>query len=139
MGQREFLNHLFVRVLSHWSLVQPFLEINMDLFKVCVLPRWPPGELALTIISVAFGMPLPSYFQRNFTFGVLMRFTSRLWHHRCTRVLNHFGHSQEIVDESISGNFHHSGCHPTGRDSILPINFRLSLGILHFLVCCPGR
>jgi len=73
----EFLSHLFVRVLFHRSLVQPLPNINLDIFKVCLPRRWPPGEIAFTTIPVAFGTPLPFDFQHNSISGVLTYSTFR--------------------------------------------------------------
>ena len=77
MGPCGFLNRLFVRVLSYRSLVQPVLEINLDVYNVCIARNWRPGELAFASVWITFGTPLPSDFQHNFTLGVLMYFTSR--------------------------------------------------------------
>jgi hypothetical protein len=68
-----------------------------------------------------------------------MRFTSRLWDYRYFRVLNHFVHSQGIMDEQISRHPDHLGYYSTGRDGILPVDVCLPIDILHFLVCCRGR
>ena len=57
--------------------MQSLPEINLDAYKVCLPPRWRPGELSFAGISVTFGTPLPSDSQHNFTFGVLMHFASR--------------------------------------------------------------
>ena len=62
MSLREFLNRLFVRVLSHRSLAQPVPKINLDAYEVCLPKKWRPGELISTSISVTFGTPLPSGF-----------------------------------------------------------------------------
>ena len=35
-GPSEFLNRLFVRMLSHRSSVQPPPEINLDVYNVCI-------------------------------------------------------------------------------------------------------
>jgi len=73
----EFLDRLFVRVWSHRPLAGSLPDINLDAFRTCFPPRWRPGEVTFTSISVAFGAFLPFYFQRNLTFGVLMYFTPR--------------------------------------------------------------
>ena len=76
-GPGEFLDRLFVRVSFHQSLVQPPPDINLDIFKVCLPRRWPPGEIAFSSIPVVFGTPSPLEFQHNSTSGVLTHFTSR--------------------------------------------------------------
>ena len=76
-GLSEFLNHLFVRILSHRSSVQPPSEMNLDVYNVCIPRDWRSAVLAFSSVSVAFGTPLPSDFQREFTLGALISFASR--------------------------------------------------------------
>ena len=80
-GPSEFLNRLFVHMLSHHSSVQPPPEMNLDVYNVCIPPDRRPAMVAFSGVSIAFGVPLPSDFQREFTFGTLMFFASRapLW------------------------------------------------------------
>ena len=70
------------RVVSSRSLVQSLPEIDLDAYRVCVPPKFRPGELTFTSISLVFGTLLPSDLRDNFTLGVLMYFMSRT-HIRC--------------------------------------------------------
>ena len=64
-------------MVSYRPLVQPLPEINLDAYKVCLPPRWRPGELTFTSISVTFGTSLFSDSQHNFTLEVLTQSSSR--------------------------------------------------------------
>jgi len=70
------------RVVSPRSLVQSLPEIDLDAYRVCVPPKFRPGELTFTSISIVFGTLLPTDLRDNCTLGVLMRFMSRT-HLRC--------------------------------------------------------
>jgi len=67
----------FARVVSSATIVASLPDINLDAYKICFPPRWRPGELTFTSISVTFGAFLPSDFRRNLTSGVLIYFISR--------------------------------------------------------------
>ena len=77
-GQSEFFGRLFVRTLSHRSSVQPPPQVNLALYNICIPQEQRPAELAFNSVSVAFGAPLPSDFQRDFTLGALMFFASHV-------------------------------------------------------------
>ena len=59
LGPRKSLNHLIIRVLTHRFLVQPFPEINLDPFEVCIYKRWSLGELLYYNLTVFFGQSSP--------------------------------------------------------------------------------
>ena len=75
LGPRKSLNNLTVRVRTNRFLVQPFPEIKLDPFEVCVYKLWNLGELTFYNLTIAFGKPTPSSLQSRFTPGVLTRFT----------------------------------------------------------------
>jgi len=77
-----FLNRFFVRAVSSRSLVQSLPEIDLDAYRVCIPPKFRPGEVTFTSISLVFGTLLPSDPRYNFTLGVLMYLMSRT-HLRC--------------------------------------------------------
>ena len=139
-GPCELLSRPFVRVLSHRSSVQPPPDVDLDVYKVCFPREQRPAELAFNSISVAFGTPLPSNFQLDFTLGALMSFASRVpLYCRSFYVLNHLGHGQRTRGEWISGRSEHLGCHSTRHDNILPVHGRRSIFALFFLHICPGK
>lgn len=49
------LDHLFVRVRTHRFLVQPIPEINLDVFKLCVIKKWRLGQLVYYNATIIFG------------------------------------------------------------------------------------
>jgi len=49
----------------------------LNVYKACIAPKFRPGELGFSAISVTFGTPSPPDFQHNFTLGVLIHFMSR--------------------------------------------------------------
>ena len=79
MGPSEFLNRLFVRMcmLFHHSSVQLPPEMDLDMYSICIPRDWRSAVVAFSSVSVAFGAPLSSDFQREFTSGTLMSFASR--------------------------------------------------------------
>ena len=52
---RKYLNYLTVRVRTHWFLVAPFPEIDLDPFKVCITKQWQLGALLATNLTIFFG------------------------------------------------------------------------------------
>jgi len=80
LGPRKYLNHLTVRVRTHRFLVEPFPEINLDPFKLCVYKRWRLGELMYYNLAIFFGKSSPSSLQHRFTPGVLTRLTFHIPH-----------------------------------------------------------
>ena len=72
-GLSEFLNRLFLPMLSHHSSVQPPPEMNLDVYVSIPRERW-LAVVAFSSVSLAFRAPLPSSFQREFTLGALMSF-----------------------------------------------------------------
>ena len=66
------------RVVSSRSLVQSLPEIDLDVYRVCIPPKFRPGEVTFTSISFVFGTLLPSDLRDNSTLGVLMYFMSRI-------------------------------------------------------------
>ena len=78
MGPRKSLNNLTVRVRTNRFLVQPFPEIKLDPFEVCVYKLWNLGELIFYNLTIAFGKPTPSSLQSCFTPGVLIRLAFRI-------------------------------------------------------------
>ena len=60
LHSRKAYNHLIVRVRTHWFLVEPLPEINLDPFKICLYERWRLGELMYYNLSTFFGTPSPS-------------------------------------------------------------------------------
>ena len=76
-GPSELLNRLFVRMLPHRSSVQPPPETNSDVYNVCIPRNRQPAVVAFSSVSVAFGTPLASNFQHEFTLGALMSSASR--------------------------------------------------------------
>ena len=99
---REFINRLFVRILSHRWPVQPLPKINLDAYRICLPQRSRSGELVFTSFSITFGTPSPSDFQHNSTMGVLMYFIPRTPLRcgiRSFYIHNYFRHSQRINHE----------------------------------------
>jgi len=67
LGPRKSLNHLTIRVLAHRFLVQPFPEINLDPFEVCVYKLWNLGELIYYNLTIFFGQFSISGLEHYFT------------------------------------------------------------------------
>jgi len=67
LGPCKSLNRLTIRARTHRFLVQPFPEINLDPFEVCVYKLWPLGELLYYNLTVFFGQSSPSSLQHCFT------------------------------------------------------------------------
>jgi len=59
LGPRKSLNHLTVHVRTHRFLVQPFPEISLDPFEICVYKLWNLGQLIYYNLTIVFGKPHP--------------------------------------------------------------------------------
>ena len=83
-GVSKWVSQPFIRscVISPRSLVQSLPEIDLDTYKLCLPPKFRPGELTFTTLSVVFGTLLPTDLRKDFTLGVLMYFVSRTHLHR---------------------------------------------------------
>jgi len=76
-GPSEFLNRLFVRMLSYRLSVKPPPETNLDVYNIWIPRDRRPAVVVFSSVSVAFGTSLPSDFRREFTLETLMPFVSR--------------------------------------------------------------
>ena len=61
------------------SLVQSLPEIDLDAYRVCVPPKFRPGEVTFTSISFVFGTLLPSDLRDNSDLRILIHFMSRIY------------------------------------------------------------
>ena len=98
LGPRQSLSHLIVRVRTHRFIVQPFPEVNLDSFELCVYKLWNLEELIYYNLTIFFGKSHPP--------GTLTYLTSHFpasRHYRSSCLLNCSGHSQEIKAEQIPG------------------------------------
>jgi len=109
---RKYLNYLTGRVRTHLFLVEPFPEIDLDPFKLCIYKAWKVGELMYNNLSTFFGTSSSPSLRHCFTweFWRASHSTHSIsWHDRSSCVLGHFDYSQEIKEDQISGHAQHLG------------------------------